>query len=146
MYERKETRVPCARCWRSGPAVVPVSSSSFNGIIVANETVLEKVEDCKLVPGHDIGPGFSLNFAPYLGQGILEDLADSRIGGAIRALASNLQSLGYRSILRVLARSRRAVDSNAHDRSVFTMRHWELMRVVCLVLLVLVVVDILSCN
>jgi hypothetical protein len=48
--------------------------------------------------------------------------------------------------LRVLARSRRAVDSNAHDRSVFTMRHWELMRVVCLVLLVLVVVDILSCN
>lgn len=35
-------------------AVVPVSFSSLDGIVVADETVLEEVEDGKLVPRHDV--------------------------------------------------------------------------------------------
>lgn len=82
--------------------MVPVSLSGRDGCLVSGKAVLEKVEDGKLIAAHHVGIGRSLDAAPDLGQCMLEDLADSRVLGAVWALACNLKSLCNSSVLWVM--------------------------------------------
>lgn len=49
-----------------GTAMVPVTLSRGNGVLVSNEPILEEVEDGKLFPAHDVRVGMILHFAPDL--------------------------------------------------------------------------------
>jgi hypothetical protein len=89
--------------------LVPVPPARQDRRLVADEAVLEKVEDGKLVARHDVRRGLGLDLGPDAGQGLLEDLADGRVLGAVGALAGNLESLRDGGILVLL------VAGGSHD-------------------------------
>ena len=93
----------------SCPSVVPVPLASLDSRVVALEAVLEKVEDGKLITGHNVCVGLCFNLSPDLGQSQVQDLADSWVRSTIWALPGDLQSLGNGGILLglVLLSSRR---------------------------------------
>lgn len=120
------------RYHNSCPSMVPVPLASLDGCRVALEAVLEKVEDGKLISGHNICVGLCFNLAPDLRQGHIQDLANSWIRSTIWALSGNLQSLGNGGILLglVLLSSRRpgGVVVAATHAGIAERRVWLAMR------------------
>lgn len=78
-----------------GFGAVPVTGASSDSRLVSVESMLEVVEDGKLITRHDIVVRLGLNLVPDAGDGLVENLANGGIRGASRALASNLESLGH---------------------------------------------------
>lgn len=74
--------------------VVPETSPRGDCELVADKSVLVKVEDGKLAWRHDVALGVGQHAFPRLAQGRLEDAAHDGVLGAIRAVPCHLQGLG----------------------------------------------------
>jgi len=79
--------------WKSRAGVVPVALPCGHGSLVAGEAVLEVVEDGELVAVQNVRLGLGGDLGPDLADGALQDAADSRIRGTVRALSGNLEGL-----------------------------------------------------
>jgi hypothetical protein len=73
---------------------VPVSPFRFRREILAVKSLLEVVENGKLVPGHDIAGGLGGDLSPDLAQGCLEDLFHRRVLLSLWTLPGELERLG----------------------------------------------------
>lgn len=111
-------------------AVVPEPLARGNSYTVADEQVLEEVEQTELSSVHDIGLGIFLDFIPNLKQDIDKQGHDHRIGGITGTLASNRQRLRDSSIASFVWYwgSRRGW---ADRRNLLAMRHETVQRVSC---------------
>ena len=98
---------------RSSAGIVPVSLPGTHRRLIAGETVLEEVEDGKLVARHDVRVRRGLDLAPDARQRRFEDLANGWVRGTVRALTGDLECLGDAGVLR---RGARAVDSRTGRR------------------------------
>lgn len=74
--------------------VVPVSLPGGYGVPVALESMLEVVENCKLIPRHDIRVGMGLYFVPKPSQRMFQDVANVGVQHVIWSFPGNLQCLG----------------------------------------------------
>lgn len=67
--------------WRSwlGLGAVPVTGASGASSLISSKTMLEVIEDGELFARHDIVVRLGLDLAPDVGNGLVEDLANSRV-------------------------------------------------------------------
>lgn len=78
--EKTTCRVSCVLpAFSLGTAVVPKPLSSGNSVRISDETMLEKVEDGKLVSAHHVRAWLILHLAPNPRQSIFENFADGRV-------------------------------------------------------------------
>jgi len=76
--------------------MIPIPPTRTRRCLVAGEAMLEVVEYRKLLAGHNVCVGCRLHPGPYLAEGVVEDLANDRVRGAIWAFAGNLEGLDHR--------------------------------------------------